>query len=237
MSIAERVETVREEMERACRRVGRDPQEVTLIGVTKFVPVLRISEAVEAGLRHVGENRAQEFTEKLIFYKQHDLHRHFIGQLQTNKVKYICGNAELIHSVDRGSLLDAIAAQATKNGLVQDILLEVNIGNEPQKGGIAPDRIMEWMDRAAELPSVRVRGLMCVPPIGGSDEVRVHFERMHALFLQIGERNPQLRTWDVLSMGMSHDYPIAIEEGATHVRVGTAIFGARNLTEGTEQNG
>lgn len=236
MTIKERVETVREEMARACLRSGRNEHEVTLIGVTKFVPVSKIEEAVQAGIRHVGENRAQEFTEKLIFYKQHDLHRHFIGQLQTNKVKYICGNAELIHSVDRESLLEAIQTQAAKTGIRQDVLLEVNIGEEPQKGGIAPDAVWNMVDRAAAMPSVRVRGLMCVPPIGETEAVRKYFQRMYTLFAKTQERYPQL-AWDVLSMGMSHDYPIAIEEGATHVRVGTAIFGARNTTEGRKQNG
>ena len=141
MTIHENLEQVRETMARACLRSGRPESDVALIAVTKFVDTARIFEAVQAGVTEIGENRAQEFTEKLNFYKQNHLRAHFIGQLQTNKVKYICGKADLIQSVDREPLLDAIHAYAAKNGIVQDILIEVNIGREPQKGGVTPEAL------------------------------------------------------------------------------------------------
>lgn len=231
MSIRDNIEQVRHNIRAACERSGRDESDITLLAVTKFVETERIQEAVDAGVRFVGENRAQEFTEKLTFYKQNDLHAHFIGQLQTNKVKYICGSAELIQSVDRIALLDAIAKQAERLQIVQDILLEVNIGNEPQKGGIEPQAVSELLIYSRKYPSVRVRGLMCVPPIGTEQEVRGYFQRMRALFEVIRREFSDL-PMDTLSMGMSHDYAIAIEEGATVVRVGSAIFGARKFMGG-----
>ncbi len=228
MTIRENLETVRETMRLACERCGREASDVTLIAVTKFVDTGRILEAVEAGVTEIGENRAQEFTEKLNFYKQHQLRAHFIGQLQTNKVKYICGKADLIQSVDREPLLDAIAAFAGRNGITQDILIEVNIGREAQKGGISPEALPQLVDRIAAQEHVRLRGLMCVPPAVDKEAVRPYFREMRAWFERLRTSFPTLPI-DTLSMGMSHDYDIAIEEGATTVRVGTAIFGPRQI--------
>ncbi len=228
MTIRENVDAVREQMRLACRRCGRAESDVTLIAVTKFVEEARIAEAVAAGITEIGENRAQEFTEKLNFYKQKQLRAHFIGQLQTNKVKYICGKADLIQSVDRESLLDAIHAYAGKNGIVQDILIEVNIGREPQKGGVMPEALIPLSERIAALPHVRLRGLMCVPPAIEKEAVRPYFREMRCWFERLQNAHPELPV-DMLSMGMSHDYDIAIEEGATTVRVGTAIFGPRRI--------
>ena len=235
MQIAERIQAIRETMHKACQRSGRADDEVGLIAVTKFVEIERIAKAVDAGITAIGENRAQEFAEKLNFYKQNGLRTHFIGQLQTNKVKYICGTADLIQSVDRTSLLDAIAQCANKQNTVQDILVEVNIGAEPQKGGIPPDALPVFLDRIATLSSVRMRGFMCVPPAAEPEAVRPYFRRMRTLYEQLRQAYPTLPI-DTLSMGMSHDYPVAIEEGTTLIRVGTAIFGARNTFGGT-QNG
>ena len=235
MSIAENVKTVREEMRRACERSGRPVDAVTLIAVTKYVEPARIREAVDAGITEIGENRAQEFTEKLTFYKQNGLKAHFIGQLQTNKVKYVCGNADLIQSVDREPLLDAIHTYAARNGLVQDILIEVNIGREVQKGGVLPEDLPSLAARIAALSHVRLRGLMCVPPAVEREAARPYFREMRACFERLKAAYPALPI-DTLSMGMSHDYPTAIEEGATVVRVGTAIFGPRNYAGG-QQNG
>ena len=235
MNIAENVMRVREEMRLACERSGRLPEEVRLIAVTKYVETERIAEAVAAGVAEIGENRAQEFTEKLTFYKQNHLRAHFIGQLQTNKVKYICGNADLIQSVDREPLLDAIHTYAEKHDLVQDILIEVNIGREAQKGGVLPEDLPSLVERIAAKPHVRLRGLMCVPPAVDRETVRPYFREMRAWYERIGNAYPDL-PFDTLSMGMSHDYPVAIEEGATVVRVGTAIFGPRNYAGG-QQNG
>ena len=228
MSIRENLDSVRERMALACQRSGRKEGDVTLIAVTKYVDVDRIAEAVAAGVTEIGENRAQEFTEKLNFYKQNHLRAHFIGQLQTNKVKYVCGKADLIQSVDREPLLDAIASYAERNGLVQDILIEVNIGREAQKGGIAPEALMQLAERIAGLEPVRLRGLMCVPPAVDKEAVRPFFREMRMWFERLKAAYPALPV-DTLSMGMSHDYDIAIEEGATTVRVGTAIFGPRQI--------
>lgn len=227
MTVRENLERVRYEMRLACDRSGRKPEDVTLIAVTKYVETARIAEAVAAGVTEIGENRAQEFTEKLTFYEQNHLRAHFIGQLQTNKVKYICGKADLIQSVDREPLLDAIAACAQKRGVTQDILIEVNIGGETQKGGIDVPSLDALAERIATLPSVRLRGLMCVPPATDKEAVRPYFRRMRALYERLQAAHPSLPI-DTLSMGMSHDFDVAIEEGATTVRVGTAIFGPRN---------
>ncbi len=235
MTIRENLESVRETMRLACQRSGRAESEVTLIAVTKYVDTARIFEAVSAGVTEIGENRAQEFTEKLNFYKQNRLRAHFIGQLQTNKVKYICGKADLIQSVDREPLLDAIHAFAAKNGVTQDILIEVNIGREAQKGGVTPEALEALTERIAGLDHVRLRGLMCVPPAVEKEAVRPYFREMRAWFERVRRAYPELPI-DTLSMGMSHDFDTAIEEGATAVRVGTAIFGPRIITGGN-QNG
>lgn len=235
MSIAENIARVRETMRLACERSGRSIDEVTLIAVTKFVETARIQEAVDAGVTEIGENRAQEFTEKLTFYKQNHLRAHFIGQLQTNKVKYICGKADLIQSVDREPLLDAIHTYAARNDIRQDILIEVNIGREPQKGGVLPEALSGLAEHIAALPHVRLRGLMCVPPAAEPEAVRPYFREMRMWYERLKTAYPELPI-DTLSMGMSHDYPTAIEEGATLVRVGTAIFGPRNYAGG-QQNG
>ena len=231
MTIRENLESVREQMTLACQRSGRAESEVTLIAVTKFVETERIAEAVAAGVTEIGENRAQEFTEKLNFYKQNHLRTHFIGQLQTNKVKYVCGKADLIQSVDREPLLDAILSYAKRNGITQDITIEVNIGREAQKGGVMPEALFALLERIATSQHVRMRGLMCVPPAIDREAVRPYFREMRTLFERIKREYPALPV-DTLSMGMSHDFPTAIEEGATTVRVGTAIFGPRIITGG-----
>ena len=235
MTIRENLEKVRETMALACQRSGRPESDVTLIAVTKFVDTARIYEAVQAGVTEIGENRAQEFTEKLTFYKQNQLRAHFIGQLQTNKVKYVCGKADMIQSVDREPLLDAIHAYAERNSLVQDILIEINIGREAQKGGVTPEALYPLLDRITGLRNVRLRGLMCVPPAVDKEAVRPYFQEMRTLFERIQGLYPTLPI-DTLSMGMSHDFETAIEEGATTVRVGTAIFGPRTILGG-KQNG
>ena len=230
MTIRENLETVRENMALACGRSGRRIDAVTLIAVTKYVETARIAEAVAAGVTDIGENRAQEFTEKLTFYKQNHLRAHFIGQLQTNKVKYICGNADLIQSVDREPLLDAIHTFAERRDLVQDILIEVNIGREAQKGGVLPENLPALAERIAALPHVRLRGLMCVPPAVEPEAARGYFREVRQGYERLKAAYPALPI-DTLSMGMSHDFETAIEEGATHVRIGTAIFGERDYNK------
>lgn len=227
MSIAENIARVRENMENACRQAGRDPRQVRLIAVTKYVEEERIREAFACGLKTVGENHAQEVREKLTFYKQNQAELHFIGQLQSNKVKYIIGNARLIQSADREKLLLDIDAHAKKLNIVQGILLQVNIGGEAQKGGAAIEDVPYLVELACGLKNMRVEGLMCVPPDVDAEAARPFFARLYALRERLRALFPE-QPLDELSMGMSHDYPQAILEGATMVRVGTAIFGKRN---------
>ena len=227
MSIAQNIDQVRENIAAACQRAGRDEKEVELIAVTKYVDQARIAEAFACGLRTVGENHAQEVREKLTFYKQNGAELHFIGQLQSNKVKYIIGNARLVQSADREKLLLDMDAQAKKLDVVQGILLQVNVGDEAQKGGAAAADVPYLMELACGLKHLRVEGLMCVPPDMDAEAVRPYFARLYELREKLRPLFPEQPLRE-LSMGMSHDYPQAILEGATMVRVGTAIFGKRN---------
>lgn len=225
MTIAENIDRVRENMALACQRAGRDPQEVKLIAVSKYVEPVRIAEAFSAGVKAVGENHDQEVREKLTFYKQNQAELHFIGQLQSNKVKYIIGNARLIHSVDRESLLLCLDEQAQKRQVKQPILIQVNIGGEAQKGGVSPEKLPLLLELCCGRKNLKAEGLMCVPPAG--EQARSYFRAMLALQRRMQELFPEL-SLNTLSMGMSHDYEQAIEEGATLIRVGTAIFGRRD---------
>jgi PLP dependent protein len=203
---------VRERMDAACARSRRDPSSVTLVAVSKTKPVELLKEAIAAGQKSFGENYAQEFREKLDLLPGLDWH--FIGALQTNKVKYVAGKAALVHTCDRLSLAAELSKRAAQE---QRVLLEVNIGREPQKAGVLPEEAAALLDQVRGLPRLRCEGLMCIPPAEG--ESRVHFRALRELAETLGLRE--------LSMGMSADYEAAIEEGATIVRVGTAIFGAR----------
>ena len=227
MSIAENITQVRENMEVACQRAGRDPKDVRLIAVTKYVETDRIAEAFACGLKTVGENHAQEVRDKLTFYKQYGAELHFIGQLQSNKVKYIIGSARLIQSADREKLLLDIDSQAKKLDIIQGILLQVNIGGEEQKGGAAIEDVPYLMELACGLKHLKVEGLMCVPPDVDAEAARPYFARLYELREKLRPLFPEQPLTE-LSMGMSHDYSQAILEGATMVRVGTAIFGKRN---------
>ena len=230
MSIRDNYLTVMENIAAACAQCGRGEGEVKLITVTKFVDTGRIAEAVAAGARHVGENRAQEFRDKLDFFKENGLDAHLIGQLQTNKVKYVIGNASLIQSVDRLELAKEISRLAVKAGITQDVLAEVNIGGEEAKSGFAPESLEQAAEEAKKCANVRVRGLMCIPPVAEGEHGSLpYFEKVHALFVDINAKLYD-NTLDILSMGMSGDYEDAVRAGATMVRVGTAIFGARNYT-------
>jgi pyridoxal phosphate enzyme (YggS family) len=212
--IAANLEGVRARIAAACAAAGRSVDEVALIAVSKTVAAERCREAVAAGQALLGENYAQELRDKAPLVA--GARWHFIGPLQRNKIKYVVGTADLIHSIDRASLVEELAAQAARRGIVQRILLQVNVGAEPQKSGCAPAELPSLL-AAAALPSLRCEGLMCIPPFD-VDPVP-HFERLRALAREHG-----LAT---LSMGMSADYERAIACGATLVRVGTAIFGSR----------
>ena len=200
---------------------------ITLVGATKTVDLLTIQRAIDCGLKAVGENRVQEFREKAPFL--HGAEIHFIGHLQTNKVKQVVGKVDLIHSVDSERLLRAIDAQAAKQDLVQDILLEVNIAGEESKGGCTPEEARQLAQLTRELEHVRLRGLMAIPPISPEPGAnRPFFAAMRQLFVDIkANMGDNQCNMDCLSMGMSGDYPDAIAEGATLVRVGTALFGPR----------
>lgn len=228
MNIGERVAEVKANIQRACERSGRSSDEVTLMAVTKYVEPERIAEALDAGIDLVGENHAQELTKKLTFYKQRGCGVHFIGHLQTNKIKYICGSVDLIESVDRLDALVKLNEYAQRHDVKQGILLQVNIGDETQKSGVCEDDLFALADAALSMDSVIVKGLMCVPPAVNAEQARPYFRHMKELMSVMRERFPMMEL-SVLSMGMSHDYETAIEEGSTLVRVGTSIFGPRPM--------
>ena len=229
MSIAENVKLVKENIEAAAIRCGRDPKDIKLVAATKMNDAFRVREAIAAGVDICGENRVQELQEKLAQGAYDGCPLHFIGHLQKNKVKYIIGKVELIHSVDSVSLAQEINKRAAALGLTQDILLEVNIGAEENKSGFAPEELACALDEMAQFSSIRVLGLMAIPPVCEiSENNRVYFRRMKQLFIDIGQKKYDNAIMQLLSMGMSADYEVAVEEGANLVRVGTGIFGARN---------
>ena len=229
MSIQEHVNAVKEQIAAAARAAGRDPEEITLCAATKVQTAGAIREAIAAGITVCGENRVQELTAHLAAGAYAGAQVHFIGHLQTNKVKQVVGKVSLIHSVDSQHLLQAIETQAARQDLVQDILLEVNIAGEESKGGCTPEQARELARLTQELEHVRLRGLMAIPPISPEPGAnRPYFAAMRQLFVDIkGNLRHNQSDMDQLSMGMSGDYPDAIAEGATIVRVGTALFGPR----------
>lgn len=229
MGIAENVAAVREKMDQAAREAGRDPKEVLLLAASKMNDEDRVREAIRAGVDVCGENRVQEMLEKQAKGAYEGAPLHFIGHLQKNKVKQVVGLAELIHGVDSLPLLDTISRVAAGRGLVQDLLLEVNIGAEESKSGFAPEEIPGALEYASRLPGIRVRGLMAIPPVcSAPEENRPFFLRMKQLFIDNSEKKYDNVSMDFLSMGMSGDYAEAIACGANLVRVGSAIFGARH---------
>ena len=230
MSIAENIAGIRANIARAAREAGREPSEVLLIGASKMNDAAACRAAIAAGIDALGENRVQEMTQKLAENAYEGAPLHFIGHLQRNKVKQVVGKVDVIESVGSMELLTMIDAQAEKLGISQDILLEVNIGGEDAKSGFAPQDIPDAARAAAALNHVRVRGLMCIPPVAEEKHGSVpYFEKVHGLYVDINEKMYHNKL-DMLSMGMSDDYEDAVRCGATIVRVGTAIFGARNYT-------
>lgn len=225
---AENYRRVCSEIAEAAYKAGRDPSEIRLVGATKFKTSDEILPALRAGLAEVGENRAQEFRDKFEFFSAQGVRTHFIGALQTNKAKYVVGKAELIQSVDRLPLAAEIDRLAQKAGIVQPVLIEVNIGGEEQKSGILPGELPELLKMVSDMRNLSVKGLMCVPPAGNEDETRYFFAKMRELFLAAGELTLPNFAAEQLSMGMSGDYKAAVAEGATMLRIGSAIFGARD---------
>ena len=227
MSIAENILAVRAQIAEAARAAGRDPAGITLVGASKMNDAAACREAIAAGIDALGENRVQEMTEKLAENAYDGAPLHFIGHLQRNKVRQVVGKVALIQSVGSDPLLDEIEKQAEKLGLVQDILLEVNVGGEEAKSGFAPEAVFAAAQRAKTLEHVRLRGLMTVPPIETEPGQNLaNFEKVHGLYVDINQKLYD-NMLDILSMGMSGDFTDAIRAGATMVRVGTAIFGRR----------
>ena len=231
MSIRENIERVRREIDQAARETGRTGADITLVGASKMNDAETCQEAIAAGIDVLGENRVQEMTAKLAQNAYDGAPLHFIGHLQRNKVKQVVGKAALIQSVGSEELLREIDRQAEKLGLVQDILLEVNIGGEAAKSGFAPAALADAAALARTLPHVRVRGLMTIPPADASrEENMVYFQKVHALYVDINEKMYDNK-WEYISMGMSGDFADAIRCGSNMVRVGTAIFGARKYAK------
>ena len=230
MSIAENIARVREEIASAAREAGRDPGEITLVGASKMNDAAACREAIAAGIDALGENRVQEMTQKLSENAYDGAPLHFIGHLQRNKVKQVVGHVSLIQSVGSLELLDEIEKVAANRGLVQDILLEVNVGGEEAKSGFAPADTEAAAEAALSRSHVRVLGLMTIPPADADRDTNMrYFEEVRALYVDI-DRKLFHNELKYLSMGMSGDFADAIRCGANMVRVGTAIFGARHYT-------
>ena len=228
MSLRENLEEVKNNIDTAAAKAGRSPEEITLIAVSKTKPVSMIREVYDLGVRDFGENRVQEIMEK---YDQlpDDIRWHLIGHLQTNKVKYIIDKVCLIHSVDSYKLAVEISKEAQKCSRNVDILIEVNVAGEESKFGVRPDDLENLVRSIAKLPGICIKGLMTVAPyVVDSEENRGIFVKMKQFAVDISRKSIDNVYMDYLSMGMSGDYTVAVEEGSTMVRVGTSIFGERN---------
>lgn len=228
--IRDQLHDVEKKIQAACERAGRKREEVTLIAVSKTKPVEVLQEAYDLGVRVFGENKVQELTEKYDALPR-DIRWHMIGHLQTNKVKYIVEKAELIHSVDSIRLAQAIEKEAAKRERTVDILVEVNVAEEESKFGVRVDEVIPFIEKLALFSHIHVCGLMTIAPfVENPEENRPIFKNLHKLSVDIAHKNIDNVNVNILSMGMTNDYEVAIEEGATMVRVGTGIFGARDYT-------
>jgi len=227
---------IEETIESACRRTGRVRSEVTVIAVTKMHPAAAIEAAAELGITHIGENKVQEFEAKqpewAALRTSHPLRAHLIGHLQSNKAAKAATLFDAIDSVDSLRLAERLDSAAAANGRTLPVLLEIKLSEEDSKSGIAPEspELEQLLERLPEFANLQVRGLMTVPPyLRDGEAVRPYFRRLRELRNEHARRYPKLR-FDALSMGMTHDYPVAIEEGATEIRLGTALFGARDYS-------
>ena len=226
--IRRNLDLVEARIQAACVRSGRNRDEVTLIAVSKTRPVSDIREAMKCGITVFGENKVQELRDKTDEITE-PLHWHMIGHLQVNKVKYLPGKTDLIHSLDNLKLAAEIEKQAEKNNLVMDVLCEVNMAGEDTKFGLVPEQVEDFLRRVADMRHIRIKGLMTIAPYTEDPESnRVYFRKLKELMIRMNDRKILSETMDTLSMGMTGDYETAIEEGATFVRVGTGIFGARS---------
>lgn len=228
--LKENLQNVEERICAACKRSGRDRESVTLISVSKTKPAGTLKEAYDLGVRVFGENKVQELADKYEALPK-DIHWHMIGHLQRNKVKYIIDKVDLIHSVDSVKLAETINKEAAKRGLTADILIEVNVAKEDSKFGLFPENVDAFTDEISHFNNIRVLGLMTIAPfVKNAEENRAIFEGLRKLSVDIASKNIDNMTMGVLSMGMTNDYEVAIEEGATMVRVGTGIFGERDYS-------
>ncbi len=226
MDLHENLRIVRERIAEAARRSGRNPEDVTLIAVSKTKPVWMMEEFAAEGQTVFGENHVQEIVEKYALHPEYEYH--MIGHLQTNKVSKVVGKVRMIHSVDSVHLAETISKEAQKKGIVQDILVEINVGNEESKYGLNFEEAPETTLLISRLPGIFVRGFMCVAPyVADPEENRPLFRRMKELSVDMESQKSDNILTEFLSMGMTNDYMTAIEEGATHVRIGTALFGPR----------
>ena len=226
--LKEQLNEVEQNIQQACDKVSRSREDVTLIAVSKTKPISVLQEAYNLGVRVFGENKVQELTEKYEALPK-DIHWHMLGHLQRNKVKYLMGKVALIHSVDSLRLAQEISAQSVKHEVTTDILIEVNIAGEASKFGTTREEAIALVEAAAKLPNIHICGLMTIAPyVENPEDNRKYFQQIRQLSVDIKRKNIDNVDMHVLSMGMSGDYEVAIEEGATMVRIGTGIFGARN---------
>ena len=226
--ISENINDVKNKIEKICIKANRSPDEVTLIAVSKTKPIKMLEAAYQSGIRDFGENKVQELQEKIPQMPK-DVKWHMIGHLQTNKVKYIVDKVYMIHSVDSLRLAEEISKEAVKKNVIVKILIEVNVAEEESKFGVSVAETRDLVRRVAILPGVKIEGLMTIAPYVEKDsENRVYFNKLKQLSVDINKENIDNVSMRVLSMGMTGDYLVAIEEGATYVRVGTGIFGERN---------
>ena len=237
MSIAENIARIRAEMNAAALCCGRDPKEIQLCAATKMNDAAAVREAIAGGVDCCGENRVQELTAKEKENAYEGAPVHFIGVLQTNKVRQVVGHVDLIQSVDRRNLMEAIEKEAAKKDLIQNILLEINIGAEASKSGFRPDEIWEVLEELPKFPHLRVKGLMAIPPVCENEGDNLKFfKEISQLSVDIMRKKYDNVTMECLSMGMSDDFADAIAAGSTMIRVGTAIFGARNYAKPHQTN-
>lgn len=226
--IQENIKQVQSNMMKAAAKANKKVEDITLIAVSKTYPIDAVEEAIQAGCKHFGENKVQELQWKIPLVPE-NIQWHMIGHLQTNKVKYIVGKVALIHSVDSIKLAKEIQKHSQKHNVTTSILLEVNVANEASKAGIQCEEVISYVQEIAKLPNVQMKGLMTVAPyVENPEQNRIIFRKLYDLSVDIQKQKLNNISTDILSMGMSNDYEVAIEEGATMVRVGTDIFGKRN---------
>ena len=224
--------TIEDRIAEAAIKSGRSREDITFLSATKTVPPELINYAISLGLKYIGENKVQELLSKYDSYNLNDATLHFIGHLQTNKVKQIVDKVDMIQSVDSVKLAKEISKQSVAKGVNTDILVEINIGNEENKSGVLPEQAEDLLWEISKMDNIFVKGLMTIPPICENEQkIRKYFHKMHNIFIDISDKNIDNISMEVLSMGMSSDYYEAITEGATMVRIGSSLFGERNYAK------